>query len=224
MLRGQLWASSDIELVNQSLMQGFKVIFLGDPISIDPMYKNHFVMASSFVPDYNMMSVLIEGNTNNFMHMYVESLGSKAAMEMMTAILAALFKGTNILFYIPKEAVDLKYGQLLLEYIEYNYGIRTQTKSTMFGFNPKYLGKIVELLYLSNLVTAQEFLINTDNLDQISLRKLVSELHPMVEDPTNLDQIIAWFNNYKDQIIKANQPLINGIQYGGKDSDYACYL
>ena len=222
MLRGQLWATTDINLVNQALTQGFKVIYLGDPISIDPAYKERFVVATAFTPDYQTLSLQVDGNEQGFVQMYTASLNSRAAMEMMAVILACLYRGTSIMFYLPIEATGLNFVQYLLHFIEYNYGIQTQTKSTQFGYNPTFNSKIIELLYLNNLVSAQEFLISTEKIDELSLRKLVDELHPMVKDPRNLDEIIKWFSNYKDQLISSNKPLINGIQYAGETGDYAC--
>ena len=221
MLKAQLWATKDINLVNQALMQGFKVIYLGDPISIDPAYKDIFVLASSFVPDYQMMALQIEGNEQAFAQMYYSSLNSQPAIEMMSLILVCLYRGTGVMFYLPPEASGLNYIQYLLEFIKYNYGIETQTKSTHFDFDINFSNKIIALLYLNNLVTAQEFLLTSGALDEMTLRKLVTELHPMVKDPKDINHILQWFNNYKDAMIKANKPLINGIQYDGEVSDYA---
>ena len=223
MIKGQLWATSDINLVNQALMQGFKVVYLGDPISIDPAYKEKFVVATSLVPDYQTMALQVDGNIDGFIQMYMSSLNSKAAMEMMSVILVCLYKGINILFYLPPEASGLNYVQYLLQYIEFNFGITTQTKTSQFMFNHEFTGRIIELLYLNELVTAQEFLINSNSLDDMTIRKLVTDLHPVVNDPTKLNQIITWMSNYKDELIKAGMPLINGIQYAGKVEDYGCY-
>lgn len=223
MLKGQLWASSDINLVNQALTQGFKVIYLGDPISIDPYYKDKFVVASSLVPDYPTMAMQVDGNEQGFIQMYTASLNSKAAIEMISVILVCLYKGIGILLYVPPEAAGLNYGPYLLEYLKYNFGVETQTKTTQFNFNIAYTTKVMQLLYLNNLVSAQEFLIYSDTLDDIILRKLVDDIHPMVEDPTSLECIINWFSNYKKELLSVNKPLINGVQYAGKVNDYVCY-
>lgn len=224
MLKGQLWATSDINLVNQAMIQGFKIIFLGDPISLDPAYKEKFVVSTSLIPDYQAMSLQVEGNTDAFIQMYMASLNSKSAMEMMSVILVCLYKGTNIMFYLPPEASGLNYIQYLLQYIEFNFGITTQTNTSKYMFNPEFFGRIIELLYLNDLVSAQEYLINSTSLDDLTIRKLVIELHPVVQDPTDLNQIIGWFSRYKDELIKSNRPLINGIQYAGEVSDYGCCL
>ena len=223
MLKGQLWATSDINLVNQAIMQGFKVVYLGDPISIDPAYEEKFVKATSLVPDYETMSLQVDGNVDAFIQMYMSSLNSKPAMEMFSVILVCLYKGINIIFFMPPEAAGLNYVQYLLQYIEFNFGITTQTKTSNFMFNQEYTERIIELLYLNQLVTAQEFLINSKSLDDMTIRKLVVDLHPVVKDPTDLKQIITWMSNYKDELIKAGRPLINGIQYAGKVEDYGCY-
>ena len=58
----------------------------------------------------------------------------------------------------------------------------------------------------------------------MTIRKLVVDLRPVVDNPTDLQQIINWFSRYKDELIKTGRPLINGIQYAGKDNDYVCCL
>ena len=221
MLKGQLFATSDINLVNQAISQGFKIIYLGDPISIDQYYKDKFVVASALVPDYNTMAMQVDGNEQGFMQMYMAALNSKAAIEMLAIIFVCLYKGMGIVFYVPQEAAGLNYAQYLLNFLEYNYGICAQTKSTQFSFNPVFTSKVVELMYLNNLITAQEFLVHSDTLDDIVLLKLVEELHPMVEDPTKLENIIGWFSNYKKELLSTGKPLINGVQYAGEDRDYA---
>lgn len=221
MLKGQLWATSDMSLVMQAITRGFKAIYLGDPISLEPNLKDCFVTATSLTPDYQTMSLQVDGDENAFVNMYIASLNSKAAVEMFSVIFACLYKGTSIIFYLPPESSGLNFVQYLLQFIEMNYGITTKTNTTEFAFNPSFSGRIAELMYINNLISSQEFLINSDSLDDISLRKLVNELHPMVKDPTDINDIVKWFSNYKDALLK-NINLVNGIQYGGEVSDYAC--
>ena len=222
MLKGQLWATSDVNLVNQAMMQGFKVIYLGDPISLDPVTKEKFVVSTALTPDYQTMSLLVDGNVDGFIQMYIMSLNTPSAMEMFSAIFACLYRGSNVLFFVPQEASGLDFIIYLLQFIEYNFGITAQTQTTRFSFNPEFAGRIIELLYLSNLASAQEYLVNSTSVNESAIRKLVVDLRPVVQDPTNLEQILAWFRNYKNQLIESNKPLINGIQYAGEVSDYKC--
>lgn len=224
LIKGQLWATSDLNLVNDALSKGFKAIYLGDSLSLqNTPYKDTFITASPFVPDYQALSMHIDGNEDGFIQMYIASLNSKPAMEMMAVVLAALYNGVNIMFYMPSDSLSLNYIQYLLQFIEMNYGIKTQTKTTTFEFNPQFASKIIELLYLNGLVQPQEFLINTENLDNLTIQKLLSDIHPMINDLTNTDEIVRWFSHYKDELLSSGKPLINGIQYAGEVSDYKCY-
>lgn len=223
MLKGILAATSDIIIVNQALKDGFKVIYLGDPISIDPMYKDIFVVSSSLTPDYMTLSLQVDGDENGFARMYMQSLNSPAAIEMISIIMACLYKGTNIMFYLPPEASGLNYVTYLLQFLQYNYGVTTQTKTTMFSFNPAFANKIIKLLYIGDLITSQEFLIKCTALDDIVLRKLVDEYRPIVENPSDIKCIIKWFNNYKNELLSADRALVNGVQYAGEVKNYGCY-
>ena len=223
MLKGQLWATSDINEVMLAIQNGFKAIYLGDPVSANPVIKENFVFGTSLTPDNEAMAMKIDGNDYAFLQMYFSSLHSAPATELISVILACLFKGTNIMLFLPPEAKDLNFIEYLLQFIQINYGVMTRTKSTQFGFDMKFKDKVLELLYLNSLINAQEFLVKSDNVNDNILKKLVVELRPMVENPRDLDQILQWFSNYKDQLISANKPLINGVQYAGETGDYVCY-
>lgn len=223
MLTGQLWATSDINLVNQAITHGFKVIYLGDPISIDnPMHKDQFIISSALTPDYQTISLLVDGNIDAFIQTYVASLNSPAAMEMFAAIFACLYKGRSIIFYLPPDSADLNFAPYLLQFIQLNFGITTQTATTQFNFDMSFAERIIEFLYLSNLISAQEYLTGSSTVSGNAIRKLVVDLRPVVANPTDLDQILNWFRNYKNQLLSTNKPLINGIQYAGEVSDYKC--
>lgn len=222
-LPGQLWATSDINLVNQAYANGFKVLYLGDPVSMDPAYKDIFIMATSLIPDYNAMSMQVDGNEQGFIQMYTASLSSKAAMEMISVIIAGLYSGKNIIMFLPPEASGLNFIQYLLQFIHYNYGIETQTKSTAYSFDPTFSSKIAELLYLNSFINAQNFLIASDSIDDLVLRKLVNELRPAVKDPRDINQILKWFSDFKNALLSSNKQLVNGLQYAGEVSDYSCY-
>ena len=222
LLNGKLFATSDVNFVQQALMSGSRVIYLGDPISIDPALKDHVVISTPLTPDYQTLSLFVDGNIDGFTNMYISSLNSKAAIEIFAVIFVCLYKGINIVLFVPPEASGLNFIEYLLGFIQVHYGITTQTTSTMFNFDQSFSTRIAELMYLENLINCQEFLVNSETLDQVTLKKLVNELHPMVKDPTDINQIVKWFSNYKDQLL-SNMNLVNGIQYAGEVSDYACY-
>ena len=62
-LNGKLFATSDTNVVQQALMNGFRVIYLGDPISIDPALKDKVVVSTALVPDYQTLSLYIDKYT-----------------------------------------------------------------------------------------------------------------------------------------------------------------
>ena len=222
MLKGILMATSDINVVNQSLNQGFRVIYLGDPISIQPEYRDVFTLASSLIPDYTAMSLYIDGNEQGFLNVYLASLNSRPAVEMLSVIFACLHKGFNVLFYVPEDAKGLNYIQYLLEFIRINYGIQTLTQSTEYYFDNNFRDRMISLLYLGNFVTPQEFLITCGNVDDITIRKLIMDLQPVVSDPTNMEEIVVWLKNFKNELLNSDKPLINGIQLAMEGNDNKC--
>jgi len=222
-LKGVLFATSNINLIDRALLNGDRVIYVGDPISAPEQYKDRIIISSILTPDYQTLSLLVDGNENGFIQMYTASLMSRSATEMFSVIMGALYYGVNVVFYFPQEASGLNYHQTLLEFIWYNYGIQTQTKSTNFSFNTQFSDRILELLYLNNIINSREFLLSTDSIDDSSMRKLVNDIRPCVDNCGDINMLVKWFSNYKNNLLSSDKPLINGIQYAGEMGDYACY-
>ncbi len=210
MINGKMIGTKDPYMVTQLLQSGCKVIYVGDPQSITPQERDAYVVASYLVPDYAALSAHIDGDERKFVQLYYAALSSKPAMEMFSAIIACLHSGFNVVFYVPQTEESLNFIGYLLKFIEYNFGIQTETKSTPFAFNPAFTDKCIELLYLNNLVTYQEFLQITNNLDDISIDKLILEANPPEDVRGSKETLIKWFSQLKDMLTGT---LIKGMSY-----------
>lgn len=210
MINGRVFATKDQAYAMQCLNQGFKVIYVGDVQSITPQERDAYVVASYLVPDYAALSAHIDGNEQEFVRLYYLGLSSKPAMEMFAAIIACLYKGYNVVFYIPQSEETLDFIEYLLKFIEFNFGIMTQTRTTPFAFNQEFIDKDIELLYLTNLVTYQEFLQITHNLDDVTIDKLIQEVNPPEELRNDREKLVKWFSNLKDSLCGN---LVKGMMY-----------
>lgn len=212
MIKNMIMGTKDPNVVNDALQQGFKVIFVGDSSAVPKEVLDKFVVASSFVPDYNALAMHVDGNERGFVQAYFASLASKAATEMFSAIIACLHNGYGIVIYMPEAEDGLDYIGYLFKFLEYNYGIQTATKSTAFMYNPKFNDRNITLLYLNNLVDYTEFLRYICNLDDTTIEKLKSEVPGIPQNiMNNTPELVKFFSALKDQLTMTRGMIYEGV-------------
>lgn len=212
MIKNMMIGTKDINVVNEALQNGFKVIFVGDSTVMPKEALERYVVASSFVPDYNALSMHIDGNERGFVQAYFAALASKAATEMFSAVIACLHNGYGICIYMPETEDSLDYIGYLFKFMEYNYGIQAATKTTPFMYNPKFNDRNITLLYLNNLVDYSEFLRHVCNLDDTTIEKLKSEVPGIPSNiMNNTAELVKYFSNLKDQLTMARGMIYEGV-------------
>ena len=81
-------------------------------------------------------------------------------MSFFASILAALHQGINIVMYFPRSVMDLRYPAVLVQYIQQQFGIVGATTENQYMYNDSYDSANILLLYINNLVTHIDFLLN----------------------------------------------------------------
>lgn len=203
---GQIFATSDMGVVDTAARTGYKLIYVGDQLEMPQGYK--FVNAIMFTPDYKTMSAIIEGNQQRVAENYYASLQTPQAEELFAIIIGALRSNSQIMIYFPNETLQLKYPYLLLEHMLNKYGIRVGDNNNPFIYNPAYDTSNFRLLYLYNLVTWQEFILNTEDLDDFTIAKLKQELCQQFNIPVNISNIdmVNEIQKIKDKLINDMKP------------------
>lgn len=212
-MTGTLIATSNINEAINYYNNGVKVLFLGDPLSNDP--NSGFMAAGPLVPDYNVLSLDINGDVNGFTQQYAIQLNQPSAIEFFAAIVGAVFRGFNICLYFPQDAIGLSYVDFLLKYIESVYGITSMTKTTQFMYNDSFNSKNLYMLYMNNIISSQEYIMYGDIMDEIILQKLINDLQliNIIEDPNSYESCLNWINNYRNQMQSAGQVLYIALNY-----------
>ncbi|MDE6946223.1 MAG: hypothetical protein K2P14_03450 [Anaeroplasmataceae bacterium] len=203
---GQIFATSDMGVVDTAARTGYKLIYIGDQLEMPQGYK--FVNAIMLTPDYKTMSAIIEGNQERVAQNYYASLQTPQAEELFAIIIGALRSNSQIMMYFPNETLQLKYPYLLLEHMLNKYGIRVGDSGNPFVYNPAYDASNFRLLYLYNLVTWQEFILNTEDLDDFTIAKLKQELCQQFNIPANISNIdmVNEIQKIKDKLINDMKP------------------
>lgn len=185
-----IYAVSNLEesigLVNKARSEGRNgtLVYIGDPIeapNIPPEYGITMASGVPFCPDYNILSLYINGDFVNYQNMYIQSLKTEPAIRVFNAILVYLMSGNDIILYFPSQTLDLKYPELLLQFFVMEYGITVATKNTECAFSTGYTQHILDQLYVFDSISLYDYVAMSDNVNPAFIQKMSTEaaaLHP----------------------------------------------
>lgn len=206
LITGQIIATADLFVIDEAARSGFKLLYVGDVLETPKQWN--FINAIGFVPDYQCMSAIIEGDDNRFALSYIQNLKNPMAEELFAIILAALCKGTGIMLYFPEDTLQLKYPYLLMQYMQDNYGLIVGDKSNPFSYNQVFDSSNTRLMYLYKLVDWKTYILNVDEADPMILMRLREDLCPLYSIPINISDVdmINEVTRIKSELI--NPPII----------------
>ena len=137
---GSLLRTNNIQEVQMaSVNPNTKILFVSDPEGYQDMIRQlRMVVASAWVPDYNVMEADLNGDINEFTLKYLDYLNRPESQVMFATILLALYQKKDLVMYFPPEALDFKYPDTLMQYIYDNYGICVGNSVCGAEFNQLY--------------------------------------------------------------------------------------
>jgi hypothetical protein len=142
----------------------------------------------------------------------------READDMIVALLAALTK-KNVVMYIPEDEFRI-FGNELLNYIYFEYGITMNTPTTTFAFDESKLPMLLSKFYMIDILDAKDYLALYPGQYQLIMwpeliNKLALEIRPF-NRPASYDEYYAYFNN----IVRLNmQGLIQPVTIVRKDDE-----
>ena len=201
--RGILSVTTDINTAISASISGWKVLYLGDPIeekNVIDQYK--FIVSMPLVPDYRILEKFIDGFQDEFDLEYSDQLGTADTMSFFASILAALHQGVNIVFYFPRSVIDLRYPEVLLQYIRQQFGIVGATTENQCMYNDSYDSPNILLLYINNLVNHIDFLLvyNGDMSTEL-IDRLCAQIGLRVYNYNDYNEKMNAIMDYKRTII-----------------------
>lgn len=199
---GSIIATSNLDVVKCSIMNGFKAMYIGDPMYI-PQDIN-LINGSIFTPDYQVMSLIIDSNDDMFTKAYIDYLNGPQCEEMFAVLIAALFKGINIILYFPEDSIQLKYPILFMQFLFNRYGVVVGDNNTPFSFNMALYPSNMRLLYLYSLIDWRQYILSVEDLDQYVLSKLRQDICPIYQIPFEIDD-----NSFVQEITKIKDKLLH---------------
>lgn len=204
-MKGQMFATSNMEVVDNAARQGYRLLYVGDQLEIPSGYK--FVNALTLTPDYQAMAAVVEGNMNKFSQMYINMLMAPMAEELFAIIVGALVQGASIMIYFPYDSLQLQYPYILLQYMNDRYGISVGDKERQFSYNSAYDNANMRLLYVYKLIPWQDYILYTDEVDPITISRFREDLMGQfgITANTTNEELITKIQQAKDSLMQNTQ-------------------
>lgn len=197
----QIFATSDMSVVDNAARRGFKLIYIGDQMEIPQGYN--FINMPQLTPDYKTICAAISGDDNLLAQSYFESLITPQVEESIAVLIGALTRGVNIVLYFPHDTLQLKYPYLFLQFLMDRFGIQVGDKNSPSMYNPAFDQIIMRMLYIYRIIPWDAYIMNTEELDPISIARLREDLCAQYNIPMNIsDQdMVARVQKIKDQMV-----------------------
>ena len=211
MFKASIYITCDPQLVMQAPYANQRVIAITESGPELSMFPPGLVnMGSVLTPNVETMNAELDQEYDVSDHMYREYLSGSVQDKFIILMLTALYKGTNILLYIPKdEYTEFTFKNVLLSHIYQLYGVVVGTPEVQFGFDPNYFPLILSKMYLYDYITSDEFVMQYPEdigLFPDVVMKLTMDINPYINS-NNPEDFHRYFLEYIKNCHKNNVPL-----------------
>lgn len=217
------WIIQSKEEADSILLSGGKIVILTEDIPEylnSPYFGTSSLMANCLLPNYEAVSFYIEGDKQSFSRAYNEMLAYPENSVYFITMISAMINNIPLGFVFGNEEIEQAaqiefMNHFIMQYgihLGHNFPIGYEGPIPMGWMDRNYSGNNICLLYMNNLLTAQEFLYAYPmelQITPIVLQKLLIELRPVVHDPTNIQEVESYFNNFRNSIKTANKVLVD---------------
>jgi hypothetical protein len=204
MFKGDIFITDDIQLAtNLSYDPRYRVFALMDNYEAVFGNNSNVIGIPFLLPPYTALEEENMGNLQNFYNLYYQHLASDEADNYIVTLLTGLYRGFNILFYVPADESDgMEFRNALLKYIQDVFGLTIGSKENpRSGFNIAYEDIIRLKMYYYGNIPAMDLVENIKNkiMDPILCDRMCSELGISNNgDPVSaVDQYITNYRNAK---------------------------
>lgn len=209
-ITGTIYVVTDIAVASTARQMPLtRVITLSE----DPEYTIALpdaVRGTVFLPPYESMMFLSDGDYMNFREVYMNYLINSAEANLFLSIIvkSVLIQGNNIVIFVPREEAELGFFQVFSEYLINFYGIAVGTDQNPFMYNFSYDGSNCERMYLNGFMTIDELMVNFPPVTLFSppvVEKLAAEMGQLIPlHNASIDELSQWLFSYKERIKQNN--------------------
>lgn len=183
-LSGTFYATDDLTYV-QCIPDGMaKIISLDEENTLNPNDPN-VIVGVCLLPPIESLIAEADGDEDLYDIYYINHLNSPYLQEFIGALIAALYRGKNLLIYAPqmKENISIrKLRQHMWSMYGIGIGICGLTGTENCIYDAKCIPIWLNMLYSANVIDPLEFLLNYPNnaqFNNIVMDKLIFNLKPV---------------------------------------------
>ncbi len=158
MLKGIIDITGDVNFVNSAPLE-VKVITMDETGIIDPNRPN-VIIGTCLLPPIESLIAEADNDKDLYMMHYINHLSNEYTTEFIVAIIAALFRGTSILIFMPQINDTMSFvteGFILA--MNHMYGIDIGIiglKHCSYNLNMMHVW--LGMLYMRNLISPKEYM------------------------------------------------------------------
>lgn len=215
-------------LNNSEYMQKARVLYMADPEGQTEMLQRYnMIFPEALVPEFAPLEAIVNGDVQTFTERYVMQLQQPAAITFFTTIIAALYRGYDVVLYYPQDTLELYYPQFFMQYMSQQYGIMIGSPTTNFSIDMKAITFHASLLYMNNCISPTEYLSIVSDIQPMCLSKLIVDMHlPLnpedVNDPNfHASHVLNWLSSYKKSMLHYNNDALVAPYY--LEGDFKCH-
>lgn len=219
MIDGYLTITNNVEIVNNALCSGGKVLLLSEQPDSKIIQSPNIIPATILLPLYESVMAELDGELEISKTIYYEQLASKEADMFICAITRALFdsKGMHIVIYAGEDEMRMSFVGVLMSYFFNEYGITIGSDMDNFSYNVAYDAVLLCKWYLYELIDYNYLFMLYPapvNIPEYIIPKLIFDMNPYVAN-TTMEEYYRYFNEYKNRVKQNNnQVLICPISRG----------
>lgn len=210
---GQIYITDNLDVVYNSPLQTTRIISMDEDNIIDP---NIALKGTCLLPPMEAKMAEIDGNEQQYNFIYDQYLRFGAPKVYISALLAAIYKGWNVMIFLPDIGEDYTCIKFV-NFVYFIYGIHIgiigarDPKDNSWYYDTKYLPIWLGMLYMSDVISPYEFLyqypleapLNDDNI----MGKLINDIKPYADNWYGQREYIIGFHKR----IHGNPYLVNPI-------------
>lgn len=217
MFSGTVFLTDNIEVVMQIPMDGStKVIDMDEENSLPS--SPHIIKGTCLLPPIEAKIAEVDGDENKYNAIYAAHLTDRYQQTYITALLAYIYMGGNLIIYLPEEQGYTNTEEKFCEHMLREYGIHIgiigdSVDNAQCFYDYHYIPFWLNLLYKANIIDPETFLLQYPldanlAIDQEVVNKLLGDMRPF---GGNLEEKIAHIYEFHKKI-HINPKLQDAIQ------------
>lgn len=187
MLKGTIFLTDNVEIVYQTPMDGSVKIIDMDEEKRLPENNPNIVPGTCLLPPIDAKIAEADGNEQMYDAIYSEHLFAPFQQQYMSAIIMFLYKGGNLLIFLPEQYTNTK--DKFIQHILMRYGIKIgvigadNPQDYQFFYDLHYIPCWLNIMYKNSLILPEEYLrqypLDADlRIDIGVVHKLIDDLRP----------------------------------------------